>query len=279
MTRQLRIAFFAEGSVWPAARHGDPFVRLWQKTIPALFGLMAPTRVVPISKKHLVAMDPELPPMSGAGEPLDALMARELGREEFDTAFVLWDLVPAWDEHTSACRWEDTLALYEGLAASQDLPSVWRRNAGARLRELRRRGEPALRTCVPAPAPATTLAVCMEPVFEGLLVQNEDPVRRALDVRGRQVPGWPSPWSTAGVTRPDLRLLQPAIKAARKLRPVPRVLRQVWGDMRTAKHDWDARILKALMADARGRDLVLAHPLAKRLREMLAAPSNGRRRT
>lgn len=276
MRRRLRIAFFAEGGVWPPAKRGDPFVRLWRETIPEFFGLVAPARVVPISKRHLVAMDPKLPKMSGAGEPLDALMARELQQEEFDTAVVLWDLVPAWDERARACRWEDMLALYKGLAASEELPAPWRENADARLRKLRERGQPALRTGVPAPAPATTLAVCMEPVFEGLLVQDENLVRRALGVRGRHVPGWPSPWSTVGVTRPDLRLLQPAIIAARKLRPAPRVLSQVRGDMRSAKHDWDDRILQVLMADASGRKLVLAHPLARRLCEMLAVRCDGR---
>jgi hypothetical protein len=44
--------------------------------------------IVPINKKHLVAMDPRKPRMSGGGEALDQLIMRMMQRTPFDAAVV-----------------------------------------------------------------------------------------------------------------------------------------------------------------------------------------------
>lgn len=98
----LRVALFVEGSENRAIRRGPLLVKMWTQLADAL-GIEGFSRVEPISKKHLVAMDPGLPTMSGAGEALDQLMARCLEREPFDAAVVAWDLVPPKDADAGFC--------------------------------------------------------------------------------------------------------------------------------------------------------------------------------
>ncbi|MFY9821837.1 MAG: hypothetical protein WAM82_10675 [Thermoanaerobaculia bacterium] len=271
MRHGLRLALFAEGSETPPTARGRQALEvLWNDRLGEALGLPRFDSVVPISKTHLVAMDPANPPMSGAGERLDQLMERSLRRNPFDIAVVAWDLVPAWNPEGIFCRWIETLDLYRFLADSVCLPEIWRVNARHRFQELSQRPAPGDRRQPPPLEPGMILPVCMEPVFEGFLVQDERAVRRALGVEGEAVKGWPQKgWGDPQERRPDLNVLAPAIQALRFLRPKRPVLRKVRGDMKTHKAEWGDLLLRKLLADDQARPLILAHPIARRLSELL----------
>lgn len=216
-------------------------------------------------------MDPKNPPMSGAGERLDQLMVRVLARHPFDVAVVAWDLVPAWNPRESFCRWIETVDLYRFLSASPDLPEIWSEKARQRLRDLSERAAPSARQRIPRLEPGMVLPVCMEPLFEGLLVQDERAVKRALGVK-KEPKGWPrNGWSDANERHPDLKVLAPAITALRRVHPAPEVFRKIRGDMRTHKNEWGEFLLRELLADDQARPLLLSHPISKRLAELFGS--------
>ncbi len=115
----LKVALFVEGSNVPLPRHRQqPLDAIWNGCFGEALDLHRFDPIVPISKTHLVAMDPDNPPMSGAGEALDVLITRMLRLHSFEVAVVAWDLVPAWNPAGEFCRWEETLKLYRYLAQS-----------------------------------------------------------------------------------------------------------------------------------------------------------------
>lgn len=117
MSSGLRIALFVEGSLSPPTkRRKDALDVIWNEHLGKSLGLPLFDPIIPISKTHLVAMDPANPPMSGAGERLDQLIARVLANKGFDVAVVAWDLVPAWNPHGEFCRWIETKDLYSSAA-------------------------------------------------------------------------------------------------------------------------------------------------------------------
>jgi hypothetical protein len=277
----LRTALFVEASeTAPSARDLDSVRRIWNALLAPALGLRAFAPVVGISKKHLVAMDPRNPPMSGAAEPLDALMARTLKRATFDAAVVAWDLIPAWNPGGFYCRWDETLDFYRMLSGSAHLPSEFKARAAARVAELDARTAPSARPGPPEPCKGEVLALCMEPMFEGLLVENEAAVRRALGVERRRIRGWPARgWGDSGERHPDQALLAPAVLALTLHRPRLPVARRVHGDFRTNKHGWGAALLEGLLVEERGRAQILAHPIAVRLAEIgPRAPARASRR-
>lgn len=267
---ELRVALFVEGghSPLPVRQKASSLDLIWKEHLPGALGLRAFSMVVPISKKHLVAMDPSNPPMSGAGEGLDQLMARMLKREPFDAAVIAWDLRPPWNPEIKYCRWQETLDLYRYLSRGEGLPAPWRQRAKQRLGELEARRSPSARSRVPRLARYEILGLCMDPMFESLLVQDEAAVKRALGLGGN-VPGWPSQgWRDPDEHQPDIRLLAPAIEAARSMKPGPKVIAGVRGSLRMNKDGWGEFLLKRLLADATARAQVLAHPLSRRLSEI-----------
>jgi hypothetical protein len=213
-------------------------------------------------------MDPRKPPMSGSSEPLDALITRMLCRQPFDLALVAWDLFPAWNPEGNYCRWQETLDLYRFLAASRELPQIWKEQAVRRYESLARRSSPRQRQSPPPLEPGMVLPVCMEPMFESLLVQDEAAVKRALGIQGR-IQGWPSQGWGKGALRPDEKVLAPAIQALRRIRPKRPVVAKVRGDMETNKDGWGEYILRQMLADNEARQSVLGHPLSKRLQELI----------
>lgn len=207
--------------------------------------------------------------MSGAGERLDQLMKRFLDRTPFEVAVIAWDLVPAWNPRGEFCRWIETVDLYRFLSQSSELPEIWCKKAQQRLHDLSRRTVPGARQQLPSIEPGMVLPVCMEPLFEGLLVQDEGAVKRALGVK-REPEEWPrTGWSDAKERRPDRKVLAPAITSLRSLRPAPEVLRKVRGDMKTHKNEWGEFLLRALLDDDQARPLVVSHPISRRLSELL----------
>jgi hypothetical protein len=199
MTGVTRIALFVEGSDAPPAPRGQkPLEQLWNRTLRDALGIARFEVIVPISKKHIIAMDPQMPVMSGRGEPLDAMMTRVMQTRPFDAAVVAWDLVPDWNSTGDYCRHEETLNFYRLLSRSKHLPRAWQNAARARHRQLRGKSADS-----PSPlGPGVALAVCMEPMFEGLLTQSEPAIRRALGLRKRPK-GWPrAGWGESSVQLP-----------------------------------------------------------------------------
>ena len=261
----MQVALFVEGSSSPPPPRALPALeRIWNRHLCATSGIQGFSLVVPISKKHLVAMDPENPKMSGASEPLDLLLSRYIAREAIEAAVVAWDLVPAWNPTEAMCRWDETVSFYCSLAATDELPHAWVAYARDRCADLRARRAPGSRSRVPPLVPGACLALCMEPMFEDLLVSDENAVKRALGVSGSPR-GWP-PWQPSPT--PDRKLLTPAIAA---LPARSAVRRRVRGDFRTRKDDWGEYILRQLLSDDDARATVVDHPVVTRLGELLRA--------
>lgn len=267
---KVRVALFVEGSEGLAVRRGPPLMEMWTRLAEAL-GVEAFSAVVPISKKHLVAMDPEMPRMSGAGEALDQLMARCLSRDPFDAAVVVWDLVPAWNPNDEFCRWQETLDMYRHLAASSALPAPWFQAARLRHGALARRVRPGQRAGPHRLGVNEVVAVCMEPMFEAMLLQNEQHALRALGI-ARRPSGWPTHGWGAATRRPDRDVLVPMIDALRSgpRKQWPQVAKAIRADARN-KDPWLEYLLRRLLDDPQARAQVLAHPICRRLTECLAA--------
>jgi hypothetical protein len=267
----LKVALFVEGSTVPLPKHKQqPLHGIWNDCFGRALGLRPFDPIVPISKKHLVAMDPANPKMSGAGEALDVLVARMLKHHAFEVAVVAWDLVPAWNPDDSFCRWEETLKLYRFLAGSNVLPEVWKEQAATRYKELSRRRLPGDRSRPPALRPGMVLPVCMEPMFESVLVQDEAAVRRVLGIQGRSISDWPSQgWGDLRERRPDENILAPAIRAVSRVRPKLQACRIVGGDLKTKKNEWGEYLFRRMLSDSRVRPGLLDHPISRRLVELV----------
>lgn len=268
----MRVALFVEGSEAPPQRRGKPALeRIWADDLGKALKLHPFALIVPISKKHLVAMDPEKPKMSGSSEGLDQLMMRRLAMTEFEAAIVAWDLVPAWNPEGVFCRWQETLDLYRLLAESKSLPKMWVDQAARRHQELSSRPSAKDRKAPPRLEAGMVLAVCMEPMFETLIVQDEGAVCRVLGIKKRPA-HWPRQgWANMHENHPDTRVLAPAITAASRIRPKLQAVKQVRGDMRTNKDGWGEYLLRGLLEDTKARASVLEHPLARRLAEVAGA--------
>ena len=266
MTPPQKIVLFAEGSLGQRTRHGDPFAKLWRELLVRELELLPIAGVVPIDKRALVAMDPNSPAMSGASVGLDELILREIEGDGIDVAVAAWDLLPPWDPAANACRWKECLNLYRHLSRSDVLPENWRDNAASRYAELRARPSPSARVGPLDAKPNSVLTVCMEPMFEAVLMSCEAGVRRALGVEGKGIRDWP-PWSEHGEI--DRRVIQPALSAARAVRPTPPVFRHIRGDFRTAKHEWAEYLLRELFADEGCRDQLIQTSICRRLIEVI----------
>ncbi len=272
MAAALRIALFVEGSATPPpVRRPSPFTQIWNEHLCGALGIRAFDEIIPISKKHLVAMDPTQPKMSGASEPLDELIARKLKTIQFDAVVVAWDLVPAWNPDDEFCRWQETLDLYRFLAKSQsaDLPIIWKQRAAERFDELRSRPEPGNRHRHLQLKPGAILALCMEPMFETVLVRNEQAARDAFGIK--RIPSdWPvAAWRVPDDRRPDTNILVPTINAVRNVRPKPKCVKQVPGDFRSNKDGWGEYLLKRLLADPKAKSQILSTNMIERLRDIV----------
>jgi hypothetical protein len=267
-----KAVLFVEGAFTPHPRYAEPLGRIWQTHLVQCLQLIAIDRVVPIDKTYLVAMErPEVnkKKLSGAGwQPLDLLIARELEKEDFDVAVIAWDLQPPWDPNAKACGPQEVVKLYHGLSESEALPDEpWRRWARNRFRELGGRKKGQRKPDTPSLEAGAILAVCMEPVFESLLIVCEQTIMRTLGVKHRGRVKWPT-WNKHR-DRPE-NLLQLAIKAARQVRPMPEAINRVPGDMITAKNNWDEYLLRKMIEDEQCLAEVRQHPTAARLVRLLS---------
>ena len=274
MTTPLRVALFVEGSdegtFGRRLQQHNPLITLWQQIAAELCQVPHFTRVIPISKRTLTALsrnlNASLPAMSGAGEGLDQRLARELKHESFDAAVVIFDLQPPWNPKASVCQRRELCTLYRGLAVSKEpgLAQSWKDEAQYRLDELEKKHQrhvPYLRRHV-------VLAVCIDPCFEHLLTQNERIIKRALGVENQRVEDWPR-WNSPEANRKPDKLLGEAIRASRRCRPEPPVLKQIYGDMKVNKNEWGLRFLQELVADPQAAGELRKHPVVDRMQQLL----------
>ncbi len=264
-----KTVLFVEGECVPRPRLPEPLDTIWRHHLVNALGLSSIARIIPISKKNVLALD-DTARVSGVGTvPLDVLIARELETEPFDAAVVAWDLLPPWDKNATVDKWSEVLSLYRGLAASQVLPDKpWLRWAQSRFQALSRRARGCQRGRPPRLEAGAVLAVCMEPTFESLLLVCEDVIRRTLGVGDGRKIGWPS-WSGHGPLPEEV--IQSAIQAASKIRPKTQAIKSIHGDMITAKNEWGEYLLREMIRDGRCLNKIKRHPTAVRLIDLLSA--------
>lgn len=264
----MRWALFVEGSE-PSAK--PTLAEVWDDICKQL-SLQPPCAVFPISKKHLLAMDPINPKMSGAAEGLDALLTRkwqsqsQQGQGVFDAAVILWDLYPAWSKVGTACRWQETLALYQHMQTRKRLPPLFDAWVGSRHQALTTRAVASARIAPVSLAPGAILPLCMVPEFEDWLCQDEASLKVALELTGQRTPRkWPDFSVTAGL-RPKKQLSQ-AIAAVQSVAPLPKVCGRVRGNWHTNQLGWTRYLCKELIRQDANR--WSSHPIPRRLREIL----------
>jgi len=270
----LQIALFVEGTTTsPSSSSRHALEAVWNELLPGFLGTRSFVRIFGISKCVLIAMDPANPPRSGNGEAFDALLARMLKRYPFDAALVAWDLHPKWNGMDRYCRWEETLNLYRFLAQSRDadLPQVWKEKARQRYEELASRAEPDARVRVPHLEKGMVLPLCMYPMFEALITQDESAAKRAFEIAGSDVPRtWPGRgWGDPHERRPDANVLTPAVNAVKGMTNPPACARHIRGDMRTKKDEWGEYLLRQMINDEESHDLIRNHPICQRFLELL----------
>ena len=196
MSRAISYALFVEGPVNATGNERATFVALWTEYLTSINSTL-PHIIVPIQKTHLVAMDPNSPTMSGASEALDHLIARIIKEHQINAIAIAWDLTPPWDpdaEEAKYCRWNETKKLYELLAQSTVLPNEWKDSCEARSVELGERAQPGDRAGPFTLREYAVVPICMEPEFEGLLVQNEGQIMRAVGLAKIPAQHWPRRW-------------------------------------------------------------------------------------
>jgi len=250
----------------PSKKESGALARIWGELLPAALGCRTRPHVIPISKRHLIALDRTKPQPTGS-LALDILIKRQLQVAPFQTAIIAWDLQPPWDPNARRCRWQETLDLYRLLGSSPILEDPWRSRARARFEALQARPTPAARTRPHALVRGEIGVLCMEPMFEALL-QDERGILAALGLNPTPH-DWPPGWKRGDLRDPDRALLKPAILAAQRSKKRARIVEQINGDMKTRKNEWGAYLLESLLAGKSTHKRVLSHPLAIRLRELL----------
>jgi len=270
-----KVILCVEGEPSPRIRLGEPLDLIWREHLVKTLDLVEIDRIRPISKKNILRMDPTAR-MSGSGAiAIDEMIAADIekakaAKTDVDAFVIAWDLQPPWDPKVAACRSDEVLSFYYGLANSNALPDdPWRIIAARRHHELSiRRQNPG----APAPRPRLVRgaihAMCMEHTFESLLMVCETRIREILGVASLNVLDWPA-WDQSA-RRPE-DILQLAIKATRKLaKQRSRVARVIPGDMTTAKNDWGEYFLRKMIEDPDCLERLRDHPISRRMKAILA---------
>ncbi|MBI5909359.1 MAG: hypothetical protein HY848_05350 [Betaproteobacteria bacterium] len=261
----MRLAFVVEGShVYHNRTQVDLLDQLWRVELPRAIGCIPPHKVFGINKGSVAAMRLKNTPLrrtTSIAEPLDDILERHRKMHKIDCFVIAWDLVPPWDKEAPTCRWTETLALYEGLSLSNSLNSRFRDFAAARFGEMKQRRQANIRPSAPKLIKGAVLAVCMEPLFESVFM-DEDAMRRCLDVRGIRAKGWPTGWTRGNVRATDV--IDAAVDAARDATRGEGIFRAIRQSYETLKTEWGIQFVRSRVFDEGLR----SHPIGRRLREL-----------
>jgi len=243
----------------------DLLERLWGREIQRVVGFEPPAKVFGISKGSLAAMKLQHTPLrktTSIAEPLDAVLERLRKEHSIECFVVSWDLIPPWDKEAKVCRWNETIGLYEGLSLSRTLDSRFREFATIRFNEMRQRARPSSRQSAPQLLSGGVFAVCAEPLFESVFM-NEREMKRSLGISGKRIRGWPSGWDRANVRASEV--IGAAVDAAREAAPSSPVFRRIRQGYETLKTEWGIHFVGSGAFDQSLR----RHPLGQRLAEVV----------
>jgi hypothetical protein len=235
-------------------------------------GFLTPTKVFGITKGNLAAMRLKNTPLrktTSVAEPLDAVLERLRITHNIDCFVVTWDLIPLWDKQAKMCRWTETLALYEGLSLSDKLDPRFRDFAANRFKEMRQRARPSARSVVPQLVSGGVFAVCVDPLFESVFM-DERAMKHSLGISGKRTKGWPSGWDRGNVSASEV--IGAAVDAAREAAPSNKVFRKIRQGYETLKTEWGIHFIESRAFD----DSLKQHPLGKRLAEIGGPPKKVR---
>ncbi len=190
----MRIALFVEGSAPVGSK--DHCDRLWNTTLLPALGRTPVDIIVPIGKNAITNMLGL--PGSSSAPGLDTLICQRQIRHDLDPArdalIIAWDLEPI-DKGKARCALDELISVYTKLADSLLLQCpAWSISAAkcAKRLEPRKGQKPPTELNNSRVEPGSVLAVCMEPMFEGLYTRDGRAIRRALDL-SQDPPGWPYP--------------------------------------------------------------------------------------
>jgi hypothetical protein len=261
----VRLGLVVEGShLYHKRTQADLLEQLWSKEINRVARSAKPVRVFGISKGSLAAMklkQTNLRRTTAIAEPLDAVLERLRQSHNIDCFVVVWDLVPPWDKQVEMCRWTETLAFYEGLALSETLDRTFRDFAAGRFGEMSRRATPKARRNTPRLVRGAVLAICVEPLFESIFM-DERAMKVSLGVIGKRTRGWPGGWEQRNPNASDV--IGAAVDVARDTKPAPQVFRRIPQGYETQKTEWGIYFLQSRAFD----ESLRRHPLSVRLAEI-----------
>lgn len=260
----MRLAFVVEGShVYHQRTKVDLLTQLWREELPRVIDCVRPDKIFGINKGSVAAMRLRNTPLrrtTSIAEPLDYVLERHRKTHKIDCFVIVWDLVPPWDREAPTCRWNETLGLYEGLSLSTTLDSSFRNFVAARYDEMTQRARPNTRSMVPQLVPGAVLAVCVEPLFESVFM-NEPAMKRCLGLRGIRAKGWPAGWNRRNTSA--TKVLEAAVDAARDAAPNNPAFRRIRQGYETLKTEWGIHFVQSGTFDHE----LQSHPLGKRLAE------------
>ena len=243
--------------------HADLLNQLWRVEIPRAIGCVKPDYVFGISKASVAAMKLRQMPFqrtTSIAEPLDALLERRRRQYNVDCFVVVWDLLPPWDKDIRVCRWNETLALYEGLSLSSELASSFREFAARRFDEMRKRSPHHRRDKQTVVESSSVIAVCMEPLFE-VGFMDERAMKQCLGIVGRHARGWPGNWRRDN--RNADHVVEDAIHVVRQEFPHLELFRKLRQDYDQGKTEWGIHFANSRSFDRSLRTTQFGHRLAE----------------
>jgi hypothetical protein len=259
--RKAIVGLFAEGSRLTDPKR-DWFDKLWQALADHCEHPVE-LKVFGISKSQIVRLCPERLPVQkgatkliqekgktqigGGAEPLDVLVARTVARESLDRVVVAFDSWPANQlltdtESRHPCAFRAEIAfLLKCFTKSTVLPHMLRVAACELLERYDTDGDLAPRVAASQPLEI----ILMEPMFEALLVSDEQTVRKALGFR--TVPkDWPKFRTKERAL--DKRVLDPAVECKEKRAHQYLAAKSWWGYKIVSAADHGAKLWHHVIA-------------------------------
>jgi len=260
----MRRILVVEGSDHMSPRQAKSNLKvLWDEFCDCL-ALPRFDQVVPISKRCIA----DLSDRDAQAALDDELLRLNLGQP--DHALLLaWDSKPPWASVLSgnkACRYRETVALYQALDERARVPAALRPQIAARRKDFESR-QTASHKISPSTrlVAGSLLALCMDPQFESLF-EEEDIVKAALGLSGQAVADWPPNWKKRFPADPK-RLLDQAILAAGRHPQRPEIVQKIGLDYTRKQEAWAAHFIRSF---AQHRpDAFRRHRICQRLLSLL----------